>query len=133
MKILAVDDDPIFRAAFEAVLRHHDINDFAMASSGQEALKLVGQEAVPFDCIFVDIQMPEMNGIELTGILRAMDPERRSQIVMVTGMSGRQFIDQAFMAGAVDYTTKPLDDLEFKTRLASIRRVHESRLRAAAI
>lgn len=133
MKILAVDDDPIFRAAFEAVLRHHGIEDFEMAASGQEALRLVSRQAVPFDCIFVDIQMPEMNGIELTGILRAMDPEGRSQIVMVTGMSGRQYIDQAFMAGAVDYITKPLDSLEFKTRLASIRRVHDSRLRAAAI
>ncbi|MBY6154204.1 response regulator [Vannielia litorea] len=133
MKVLAVDDDPIFRAAFEAVLRHHDIADLDMAASGQEALRLVSTQTVPFDCIFVDIQMPEMNGIELAGILRAMDPEGRTQIVMVTGLSDRQYIDQAFMAGAVDYITKPLDALEFKARLSSIQRVHESRLRANAV
>ncbi|MCO6384635.1 MAG: response regulator [Vannielia sp.] len=133
MKTLTVDDDPIFREAFEAVLRHHDVTDIQSAASGQEALRIVSQQVVPFDCIFVDIQMPEMDGIELVGILRAMDPEGHSQIVMVTGMSGRQHIDQAFMAGAVDYITKPLEPLEFKTRLASIVRLHEGRRHNAAI
>lgn len=133
MKILAVDDDPVFRQTFEAVLRMHDIQDLHLAESGAEALRIVQAQEEKFDCIFADIQMPGMDGIELAGTLRALDPSSETQIVMVTGMSGRSSIDKAFMAGADDYITKPLEPMEFKARMASIQRIHATKLQAAAM
>ncbi len=133
MKILAVDDDPVFGAILETVLRYHGFSDVTVVDSGPKALKLVQSAHPKFDCIFVDIKMPEMDGIELTGILRAIDPSRRTQIVMVTAMSERQHIDRAFLAGADDYISKPLDEMEFKVRLASIARIEAERQRNLAM
>ncbi|SIN84042.1 response regulator [Vannielia litorea] len=133
MKVLIVDDDPVFRQAFEAVLRSQDIRELCVAESGAEALRIVNGRDDSFDCIFVDIQMPEMDGIELTSILKSLDRTGETQIVMVTGMYDRQYIDKAFMAGADDYITKPLEPIEFRARMSSIRRVHESRNQTAAM
>ena len=133
MRVLVVDDDPIFRGLFCGVLRHNDISELESVASGPEALRLVERYDGDFDCIFVDIEMPEMNGVELVRHLRKLDPRGNSQIVMVTAMQDRQYVDDAFTAGALDYITKPLDALEFKIRLASIRRNYEARLQEAAI
>ncbi len=127
LRILAVDDDPAFSDIFASLLRQLGEVDLTIVDSGPEALHQVQESAVPYDCIFIDIQMPEMDGIELTGVLRVLDNSRNAQIVMVTSMSERHFIDLAFRAGADDYITKPLEVVELKARLGSIRRIHVER------
>ena len=77
--------------------------------------------------------MPVMDGIELCEILRVLDPSCRAQIVMVASLSERCLLDRAFKAGANDFLTKPLDDLELKVRLGSIRRIHSERRRNEAM
>lgn len=117
MKILAVDDDPIFLELLMVTLAGLDYNDVHFAVSGLNALELIEQHSHPFDCILLDIRMEPMDGIELCRRIRAMPDYRQTPIVMVTAMSEKNYIDQAFGAGANDYVTKPIDRIEIKVRL----------------
>jgi CheY-like chemotaxis protein len=130
MKILAVDDDPDFLSVFRTVLQGLGYNDLATAGSGEEALELIGRAATGFDCMILDIQMPDMDGIELCRRIRAIDTHKDTPIVMNTVMGDREFIDAAFAAGATDYLTKPVDPVEIKVRLGVLEKLVGERLRA---
>ncbi|MCX7566487.1 response regulator [Sulfitobacter sp. F26169L] len=118
MKILAVDDDPIILellSQFVDVVGGHQL---VTAPSGNHALDLVyAQEGAAFDCFLFDIQMPEMDGIELTQKIRSMKNFVDTPILMLTAMSDKRYIDAAFSAGATDYVTKPFEVAELKARL----------------
>ncbi len=130
MKILAVDDDPDFLSVFRTVLQGLGYNDLATAGSGEEALELIGRAATGFDCMILDIQMPDMDGIELCRRIRAIETHKDTPIVMNTVMGDREFIDAAFAAGATDYLTKPVDPVEIKVRLGVLEKLVGERLRA---
>ncbi|KJS40905.1 MAG: diguanylate cyclase [Roseovarius sp. BRH_c41] len=120
MKILAVDDDPIILELLTEVLRAAGFGNLTVCNSAAEALAEIDRVNVPFDCFLLDIQMPEVDGIELTTQIRRIDEYRNSPILMITAMSDRTYIDRAFNAGASDYITKPFDVLEIHSRLRLI-------------
>jgi CheY-like chemotaxis protein len=120
MKILVVDDDPDFLAVFLNVLNQLGFGDVVSATSGASALEMMSDMPSPVDCFILDIQMPEMNGIELTRRIRALGTYDETPIVMNTVMSDRKHIDAAFQAGATDYLTKPIDVVEIQARLGVI-------------
>ena len=118
MKILIVDDDPdILNLVAQALaaLGDHDVDT---AASGRAALDKVSASIVPFDCFLLDIQMPQMTGIELCGHIRSRPGYRYTPVIMVTAASDKDHIDQAFAAGATDYLTKPFDIFDLKHRIA---------------
>ena len=61
--------------------------------------------------------MPELDGIELCKIVRLMPKYQTTPIIMITAMSEKSYIDNAFLAGATDYVTKPFDKMELVTRI----------------
>jgi CheY-like chemotaxis protein len=117
MKILAVDDDEIILELLLEVLSAIGHYDAVFSTSGAQALEIISEERTPFDCILLDIQMPEMDGIELCTAIRSIPGYRQTPIIMVTAMSDTSYVDRAFAAGASDYVTKPFDVLELNTRL----------------
>lgn len=130
MKILAVDDDPDFLSVFETVLGELGYTDLVTAGSGRAALERIEKAPTVFDCIILDIQMPEMDGIELCRQIRALDAYKETPIVMNTVVGDRAYIDAAFSAGATDYLTKPVDEVEIKARLGVLEKLVAERLRA---
>lgn len=132
MRILAVDDDLDFLAVFETVLKELGHTNFATASSGRQALEVIADSATGFDCFILDIQMPEMDGIELCRQIRALDAYKDTPIIMNTAMADRDHIDAAFTAGATDYLTKPVDEVEIRARLGVIEQLVSERQRARA-
>jgi CheY-like chemotaxis protein len=78
--------------------------------------------------------MPQMDGVELTRRVRTMDGHRRTPIIMITAMSDKSYIDNAFQAGANDYVTKPFDvvDLHSRLKLAE-RRIEKAKSGASKI
>ena len=86
LAILVVDDDPVIRAlvARTLTLAHFDV---ATASSGRDALRLVAEGRVLPAVLVTDIEMPEMNGVELSARLLALRPALR--VVMMTGDADR--------------------------------------------
>jgi CheY-like chemotaxis protein len=120
MRILCVDDDPVILELLSEVLRVIGLTNVDYCLSVDEALERIGSVQVPYDCFLFDIQMPDRDGIELVALVRAMPDYIKSPILMITAMSDRTYIDQAFAAGATDYITKPFELGEVHARLRLI-------------
>ena len=123
MQILVVDDEPLFLRLITTQLEGLGYRDVTTAESGRAALARIQSRAEPFDLILLDIRMPEMDGVTLCRNIRALPAYRETPIVMVTAMSDKSYIDDAFAAGALDYITKPLDRVELKARLGTVARL----------
>lgn len=133
MKILAVDDDPIILELlyqFLTAIGHHDITT---ATSAHDAIDLLThKDTAVFDCFMLDIQMPGMDGMDLTRHIRRINGHTATPIIMLTAMSEKRYIDGAFAAGATDYVTKPFDLTELKARINMVEHLNQSRQMQAA-
>lgn len=117
MKILAVDDDETILELLGLAIQVFGDYEVVCASSGFDALKKIGEATQPFDCFLLDIQMPNMTGIDLCGSIRTNHRYVETPIIMLTAMSEKRYIDAAFSAGATDFIVKPFDMLELKSRI----------------
>lgn len=128
MKILAVDDDPIILELLSHFMSAVGQHELTTAESALEAIDLLAQPDPPvFDCFLLDIQMPGMDGIELARHIRRKAATTAAPIVMLTAMSEKRYIDNAFAAGATDYVTKPFDLTELKARINMVEQLVLSR------
>ena len=118
MKILVVDDEPDIRQLLSQALLVMGNHDVSVADSGPGSLAVIERAPSPFDCILLDIQMPEMTGIEVCKIVRSNPAYCFVPIIMVTAASDKDHIDEAFSVGATDYLTKPFDIIDLKNRIA---------------
>lgn len=119
MKILAVDDDLIILELlkeFFAMIGEHEL---IVSDSPEEALK-IASTTPDIHCFLLDIQMPGMDGIELCQALRSMPRFKRTPVLMLTAMSEKRYIDNAFAAGATDYVSKPFELSELQGRIRLI-------------
>jgi two-component system LytT family response regulator len=115
IRALVADDEPLARRGVRQLLsRHPDIIVVGESRNGPETLKAL--EALTPDLLFLDIQMPEMDGFE---ILRAHGPARMPAIIFVTAHD--HFAVQAFDAQALDYLVKPLNIERFDAALNRVR------------
>ncbi|WP_417837698.1 response regulator, partial [Thalassospira tepidiphila] len=117
MRILIVDDDPLIRDLVHTVLRQDKTNEVVVAASGPAALDILHHEDELFEMLMLDIEMPEMDGIELCRSIRKLPDYKTTAIVMLTRKSGLSDIEGAFAAGATDYITKPFDVKDIQPRL----------------
>ncbi|MFX0543255.1 response regulator [Roseovarius sp. S4756] len=117
MRILLVDDDPIIRDLLSASLVREGFTDLTLAQSGVQALQLVTDQEIPFDCYLLDIAMEQMDGIELCNALRQRPECRSTPIIMITSGQASDLMERAFGAGATDFLRKPLDHIEVVGRL----------------
>lgn len=120
MKILTVDDDPVFLEVMKIELAALGQKDVRQAQSAAEAMRLVRKSAEPFDCVFLDVMMPETDGVELCAMLRKEPATKSAPIIMVTVQTEIENVDRAFAAGATDYLNKPLNPRELRGRLQMV-------------
>jgi class 3 adenylate cyclase len=118
-KILAIDDTPENLRLLEALLVPRGYA-LITASSGADALALLGKEKP--DLLLVDIVMPEMNGYEVTKLVRANADWRHLPIIMITATGGADLV-RSLEAGADDFVSKPFDQFELLARVKSLLRV----------
>jgi signal transduction histidine kinase len=106
INILMVDDEPANLIALEATLESLGQN-LVRASSGREALRhLLDQD---FAVILLDVQMPEMNGIETAVAIRERERSRHVPVIFLTArLNTDDMVFKGYSAGAVDFLTKPL-------------------------
>jgi DNA-binding NarL/FixJ family response regulator len=118
IRILAVDDHPLFRQGIAALLATQpDMSLVAGASNGREAIQQF--RAHRPDITLMDLQMPEVNGLEAMITIRSEFPEAR--IIVLTTYTGDVQVLRAMKAGARAYLLKNLLDKEL---LQTIRAVH---------
>ncbi|WP_417275691.1 response regulator [Celeribacter halophilus] len=95
MRILIVDDDPLIRDLVRTVLRQDQTNEVVVAASGPAALDILQHEDELFEMLMLDIEMPEMDGIELCRSIRKLPDYKTTAIVMLTRKSGLSDIEGA--------------------------------------
>src|SRR5690606_24256529 len=107
MRILAVDDDKLVLEILSLLVKRAGYPQIETASSAGVALELITAASEPYQCILLDIQMPVMDGVEFCDLLRRIPDYADCPIIMVTAMTDKIWMDQAYDAGATDYVTKP--------------------------
>jgi CheY-like chemotaxis protein len=130
LRILAVDDDKAFQMVLQGTLAQLGYHDVTSVPSASAAIKVIRNSPHLYDGFLLDIEMPEVDGVELCRRIRAMSVYRRTPIIMVTSLADKQHVDRAFSAGATDYFTKPLDEIELRARLQVMRQLVDERQRA---
>ena len=121
IRILTVDDHPLIRVGIATLVApESDMNVVGEASNGREGIAKF-RECLP-DVTLMDLQMPDMNGIDATIAIRDEFPEAR--IIVLTTYTGDVQVFRALKAGAQAYVTK---NLVHKELLQTIRAVHAGR------
>lgn len=106
VNILMVDDEPANLEALEAVLEPLGQKLFR-ANSGTEALRGVLDR--DYAVILLDVQMPDLSGIETAALIRERERSRTTPIIFLTGVvKTSEMIFKGYSAGAVDYLMKPV-------------------------
>ncbi len=107
--VLVVDDDAISRRAVCVALGR--INQEAVdAKTAAEALRETGRRQ--FDLIFLDVDMPEMNGFELCKAIRDTKLNESTPIIFVTGLTDLQSRASSMLSGGTDFIGKPFQFME---------------------
>lgn len=109
MKVLIADDHALFRDGLRSLLEARGIDVVAEAGTGSEAVDLV-REHVP-DIVLMDLQMPEMSGLEAIRLVSALDLKTR--IVVLTASDSDADLFDAIKSGAHGYLPKDLEADQF--------------------
>jgi diguanylate cyclase (GGDEF)-like protein len=123
MSILVVDDSRVVRAMLGAILNSVGYTDVVVAESAQAAFEALGLDNNPgrtgIDLILMDLTMPGMDGIAALHRIQAISHLRDIPVIMVTGRVEPESLRMAFEAGAIDYITKPVHEVELLARVRS--------------
>ncbi len=131
MRILIVDDSKHVHTQLKIFLNSEGYNDLLFARSAFEAFEILGLNssgkfAGGLDLILMDIEMNEMSGIEATRKINAVNELQDVPILMVTGDTSEESLQEAFAAGAVDYITKPIRKVELLARVRSFLKLKQA-------
>lgn len=115
LKILIVDDDLISRKYLHGILRKYGSCDIAV--NGKEAVeyfKLGIAIKEPYDIVFLDIMMPEMDGDETLKLIRKLEEEadiaagRGAKVAMISALNDKKNVLASFSSGCEYYLVKPV-------------------------
>jgi signal transduction histidine kinase/ActR/RegA family two-component response regulator len=118
LSVLVCDDNPVNRMITQRQLRAIGAPPPVLASSGLEALAAI--EATPFDVVLMDIQMPELDGLETTRRLRAAPLSRQPRVIAMTANAFEDDRRACAEAGMDGFLTKPASVDALRAALASI-------------
>jgi diguanylate cyclase (GGDEF)-like protein len=125
-RVLLVDDDAFSRTVLQRRLVRLSV-EVVEAVNGAEAIPLLMSEA--FDLIVLDLEMPEMDGFTLLGIIRGHPRLRHLPTVVITADGSRAAAEKALGAGATSFLVKPLNWSAFGPHIKHLAQlVHTARV-----
>jgi CheY-like chemotaxis protein len=129
-RVLVVDDDPVIGKSFNRVLSNKGYAVIT-ASDGEEALRKLDSEH--YDLVFTDINMPGMDGLEVTQRIKANQPWM--PVVIITGYGTEENVTQAGEAGVAAFLRKPLtpDMIEDSVKMALLKTANMAQEPTAAV
>ena len=119
-RVLVIDDDPATCELIQEVLVWAEIECLALTRSERAATHLANEK---FDAIFLDVNMPSPDGIELTRRIRSGGLNLSTPIMVITGQNDRALLARAFSSGANFFLYKPIDRHDI---LRLLRAIHGS-------
>jgi len=123
VSIIIVDDMQFSRVVVQAALKKAGYSNIRVASSAAQALSMMEQQHA--DVVLADWVMPEMDGLELTDIIRQNDEEQGvyTAIILFTAQEGIEPLVEAFNRGVDDYISKPPNPHELAARVNAAARI----------
>jgi two-component system chemotaxis response regulator CheY len=120
LDVLIVDDSAAIRKILQRVLRQTDlpIGQVYEAADGCEALQTLQNQSIGL--VLADINMPNMDGIQLLGKIRACSEWNKLPVVMVTTEGGQAKVMEAVQLGASGYVRKPFTADQIKEKLTGL-------------
>jgi DNA-binding NarL/FixJ family response regulator/signal transduction histidine kinase len=116
LRVVLADDHPLFRDGLRNLLQARGVKVVGLAQNGLEAVERA--LALQPDVVILDIQMPEMDGLEACRQIKAQAPGMR--VLMLTMASNANTLFEAVRAGASGYLLKDLDADQFLDRLEAL-------------
>ena len=117
-KILIVDDSPTIRRMVSASLQSLEEVLFAEASNGLEAIEILAREHI--NLMILDLNMPDMHGLEVLQFVRGHDRYRGTPIIVLTTKYDDESRKTALDRGASRYLTKPFDPVTLRDHALSL-------------
>ena len=119
VRILVVDDSQVMRNIVRNTFAEMKVPfDCYEAENGKQALELLNTNKISL--VFLDWNMPGMDGMDFLKVVRAIPNYKKLPIVMVTSERGRFSVVQALKSGATDYIVKPVQEKIFKEKVREI-------------
>jgi class 3 adenylate cyclase/CheY-like chemotaxis protein len=115
-RILVVDDNASNRNLLFRRLSH-DGHHVAGAHSGRRALEIL--EIEEFDLILLDLLMPDLNGFQVLGLLKADERLHDIPVIMISGLQETDAVIRCIEAGAEDYLAKPFSPVLLRARISA--------------
>jgi len=117
MKILIVDDDSAIQELIKNILAKDGYKNIQAADSGEDALEMM-KKALP-DLVVLNIQLPGINGYEVSVKMRENKRTTHIPILMMTGeaLDSDKALEKSFRAGVTDFIAKPIKEVEFTARV----------------
>lgn len=112
LRILVVEDNPVNQKVVAGVLSKHGLIP-SLSSNGWDAIKQV--EEGKFDLVLMDVHLPDLDGMQATGLIREMERRHGREpvpIVALTAMAMKEDRDRCLAAGMDAYVSKPLNVVE---------------------
>lgn len=105
-RVLVVDDSSAMRAFVRAALEEGGVaTEVIEASSGFEALRILPRE--PFEVAIVDVNMPDVNGLELIRFMRKSDKHASTPLLIISSEASERDRERGLSLGANAYLAKP--------------------------
>jgi signal transduction histidine kinase len=115
--ILVVDNEPLNVELLQAILPSKDY-DVVTASDGDEALLLLGRQKV--DLVLLDVMMPNLNGFEVTRLIRADPKIKGMPVILITALGETADRIMGIEAGCDEFVTKPFEKQEVLARIRTL-------------
>ena len=113
MRVLVAEDDPVVALGLTERLRSLGYEVIGPAANGREAVRLAQAESA--DLYVLDVEMPEIDGLEAAAQLTALGLRR--PVVVVTGVEDPGLIARSITVGVAAYLTKPVDTLQLQAAI----------------
>ena len=120
LNVLVVDDEPTIRETLQLFLQNLGIDNAQTAHNGEKALQEITHHR--YDYVFVDLIMPDVNGMEVLKKITAY--HQPTSVIIMTGYPSMEVVIDAIHNGASDFLVKPFHFQDVKLALERIQRLH---------
>ncbi len=110
----------VIKELFEGTLKSRATYSLIIAKNGEEALSILQDKKREISVIFLDLNMPRMNGLEFLSIFKKNNSFKEIPVMILTSSKNIKDVKDAYKIGTAGYITKPMHYKEFKAQLNTV-------------